>query len=177
MLRMTKQADYGIVLLSQMAALPEHRFTAPELAQDTHLPLPMVSKILKILSRAGILQSHRGAKGGYSLAASPRELSVARLITALDGPIAFTECSDDHTAGLCSQEASCRIRHTWQHINQAVRNALDAISLAELALAPHHDGLIQLGRPRGSETEMNTTLDLLAERPTTPRDAGVQPAL
>lgn len=165
MLRMTKQADYGIVLLSEMATLPQHRFTAPELAHETHLPLPMVSKILKILSRTGILLSHRGAKGGYSLAAPPQELSVARLIAALDGPISFTEC-DDHTIGLCSQEASCRIRNNWQQINHAVRSALEGISLLDLAIAPASENLIQLGRPK-------LHVDLAAP----PAAPGIQPAL
>lgn len=144
MLRMTKQADYGIVLLSRMAGQPTARFTAPELAGETHLPLPMVSKILKILGRGGLLVSHRGAKGGYSLAAPPREISVARMITALDGPIAFTECSDDGSPGLCSQEAGCQIRTNWQRINLAVRDALEAITLAELATPSGHGQLVQL---------------------------------
>lgn len=144
MLRMTKQADYGIVLLSRMAGQATARFTAPELATETHLPLPMVSKILKILARGGLLVSHRGAKGGYSLAAPPREISVARMITVLDGPIAFTECSDDHSPGLCSQEAGCQIRFNWQRINLAVRDALEAITLAELATPSGQGQLVQL---------------------------------
>lgn len=144
MLRMTKQADYGIVLLSRMAGRSAERFTAPELAAETHLPLPMVSKILKILGRGGLLLSHRGAKGGYSLAAPPREISVARMITVLDGPIAFTECSDDGAPGQCSQEAGCLIRNNWRRINVAVRDALEAINLAELAAGSGPDHLVQL---------------------------------
>jgi FeS assembly SUF system regulator len=144
MLRMTKQADYGIVLLSFMAGSPAARYTAPDLAVATHLPLPMVSKILKILGRGGLLISHRGAKGGYSLAEAPRDISVARMITALDGPIAFTECSDDASPGLCSQEAGCQIRNTWRRINVAVKDALEAITLAELAAPSSAGQLVQL---------------------------------
>ena len=146
MLRMTKQADYGMVLLSHMAADPERRYAAPELASETQLPLPTVSKILKLLSRADVLDSHRGVKGGYSLAVAPESLSVTHMITVLDGPIAITECVED-APGTCSQEANCQIRTNWQRINEAVRGSLDSISLAELA-TPMEPRLIQIGDPR-----------------------------
>ncbi len=144
MLRMTKQADYGIVLMTRMATDPERRYTAPELAGETRLPLPTVSKILKLLGREGLLESHRGVKGGYSLARRPERITVADMISALDGPIAFTECADD-VPGACSQEDVCRLRDNWQRINQAVRRALESISLAELI----HPLLPPLVRLRG----------------------------
>ncbi len=145
MLRMTKQADYGIVLMTHMAGVSRRRFTAPELAAETQIPLPMVSKILKILSRGGLLSSHRGVKGGYALDRDPQRITVAAMITALDGPIAFTECIEG-TPGSCSQETVCRLRGNWQRINLALKHALEGISLAELTtpLPP----LVQLGAPR-----------------------------
>ena len=143
MLRMTKQADYGIVLMTFLATRSERLFAAPELAAETRLPLPTVSKILKLLAREGLLASHRGVKGGYSLARDPHEISVKEMISALDGPIAFTECIED-SPGVCSQESVCRLRGNWQRINQAVRAALEAISLAELT-HPLDLPLVQLG--------------------------------
>ena len=143
MLRLTKQADYGIVLMSCFASLPGKRLAAPELASETRLPLPTVSKILKLLCREGLLRSHRGVKGGYSLALSPDQISVAKMISVLDGPIAFTECIED-TPGVCSQESVCRLRANWQMINQTLRQALENISLAELG-DPLSVPLVQLG--------------------------------
>ncbi len=131
MLRITKQTDYGIVLLTHMASAPERWATAPELALGAALPAPMVAKILKILAREGLLASHRGASGGYSLARPPREISVAQIITALEGPIAVTECTDSEP-GLCHQEDSCPVRGNWNRINLAIREALEDISLAEM---------------------------------------------
>ncbi|MEM9554887.1 MAG: SUF system Fe-S cluster assembly regulator [Acidobacteriota bacterium] len=131
MLRLTKQADYGIVLLAYLAQHPDRRHAASGLADESGLPQPTVAKILKILTRADLLDSHRGAKGGYSLAVTPRELSVARMIEVLDGPIAFTDCVDE-SPGECSQEAGCRLRAGWQAINVVIRNALDSVSLADL---------------------------------------------
>jgi FeS assembly SUF system regulator len=143
MLRMTKQADYGIVLMTHLALQPGRSFAAPELAEETHIPLPTVSKILKLLAREGLLASHRGVKGGYSLERDPHEVSVAELIAALDGPISFTECIED-SPGLCSQEAFCRLRTNWQLINRVVRDALGGITLAHLTL-PMSPRLVQLG--------------------------------
>ena len=154
MLRMTKQADYGIVLLTHLACHPNRRFAAPELAAATQLPLPTVSKILKLLGREGLLDSHRGVKGGYSLARNPRRITVAEMISALDGPIAVTECIED-SPGECSQESVCHMRANWQRINLAVRQALESITLAELTnpQAP----LVQLGNLEAGET--GTVLD------------------
>ena len=71
MIRMTRLTDYGIVLLSRMAYAAEEVHNARDLAVDSHLPLPTVNKVLKMLTRKGLLLSHRGAKGGYSLARRP----------------------------------------------------------------------------------------------------------
>jgi len=95
------------------------------------LALPTVSKVLKALVQHGLLVSHRGAKGGYSLAAAPEEISVAQIISAIEGPIALTECSD--STGVCGQEPQCSVRSNWQRINKAVREALERVTLAELA--------------------------------------------
>ena len=128
---MTKQADYGIVLMTRMAGEPERFANASELAGDVQLPLPTVSKILKLLARAELLESHRGVKGGYCLAREAEGISVAEVISALDGPIAITECIDD-SPGECTRESFCEVRANWQQINHAIRHALDNISLAEM---------------------------------------------
>lgn len=142
MIRMTKTADYGIVLMTRMAGHGEQVFTAIELASQTGLPHPTVSKVLKILTRSGLLLSHRGAKGGYSLAREPEEIPVIDVITALDGPIGITECIDD-APGECGQESFCQVRGNWQRINDAIRLALGSISLAEMT--PAAPELVRLG--------------------------------
>ena len=130
MLRITKQTDYGIVLLTRMAAEPERQLNAPELAAEAQLPLPTVSKILKLLARDGLLASHRGVKGGYSLALAPEHITVAAIIGSLEGPIAITECID--VSSDCSHEQLCPVRSNWHRINAAVRGALEGITLAEM---------------------------------------------
>jgi FeS assembly SUF system regulator len=134
MIRMTRQADYGIVLLTYFA---EHRpgeatFTARDLAAETHLPVPMVSKILKTLAREGLLTSLRGVHGGYRLERSPDDISVVDIITALEGPIGITECTLDDP-GTCGIVAMCAVRSNWQTINRVVRDALSRITLSQMA--------------------------------------------
>lgn len=130
MIRITKQTDYGIVLLTHLATQPDRHLNAPELAAETQLPLPMVSKILKLLVREGLLVSHRGVKGGYSLGRLPEEITMAEIISSLEGPIAITECIE--IASDCSHEQLCPVRSNWQRINEAVRGALEGITLAEM---------------------------------------------
>ena len=143
MIRMTKQSDYGIVLMSRMALSQGEVVNATDLAKKVQLPLPTVSKVLKLLARSGLLESQRGVHGGYSLAREPERISVAEVIEALEGPIAITECIDD-SPGECSQESICAVRGNWQIINRAIRQALEGITLAEMN-APLSQELITLG--------------------------------
>jgi FeS assembly SUF system regulator len=154
LIRLTKQSDYGIVLLAHLAAAGDTPSSAPDLASELRIPLPMVGKILKLLARAGLAASHRGVKGGYWLARAPGEISVAEIISALEGPIAMTDCTEEtHTAHDCAREAFCSVRDHWQVINQAVGRALAGITLADLlrpaAGLPAH--LVTLGAMRARE--------------------------
>jgi FeS assembly SUF system regulator len=130
MIRISKLADYGIVLLTQFAREPETSvYNAKDLSAVVKLPLPTVSKLLKALSRAELLVSHRGANGGYRLARAPEQISVAQIIAAIEGPVALTECSSDDA---CSREPICPVRSNWMRINQVVYDALAALMLSEM---------------------------------------------
>jgi len=137
---MSRITDYGIVLLTHLAAGaadpddPVHN--ARELAARAGLPLPVVSKILKTLTREGFLLSHRGIKGGYALSRRPEEITVASIIDALEGPIALTECGTE-MHGACERESRCAVRQPWQQINREVRKALERVRLSDLV---HPDG-------------------------------------
>jgi len=135
MIRLSRLSDYGIVLMAHLAGFEDGEpHNAREVAAEAKLPLPVVSKLLKALAREGLLESHRGAKGGYTLARRPESISAAEMITALEGPIGLTECSVH--PGTCTQEASCHVREPWQRINSVVRDALGEVTLADLAQPP-----------------------------------------
>lgn len=132
MLRMSKMADYGTVILTTMLQHPERVQNAGEIAVAIHVPVPTVSKILKILTREGLVISLRGAKGGYALSRQPNQISMAQIIEAMDGPIGVTECSI--TPGLCGQEAYCPVRTNWQRVNRIVLEALQQVTLDQMLL-------------------------------------------
>jgi FeS assembly SUF system regulator len=133
MVRLTKLTDYGLVLLTYMAR--EHDislWTARDLARESGLPKPTVSRLLQELLKGGLLVSERGIKGGYRLARRARDISIAEVIAVLEGPIALTECSTE-VSGLCDLESCCAIKNNQQLISQAVRALLLGITLADLA--------------------------------------------
>ncbi|QKK03991.1 MAG: SUF system Fe-S cluster assembly regulator [Pseudomonadota bacterium] len=131
MLRISKLTDYATVLLAELARRPDACLPASRLAESTGLETPTVAKVLKTLARAGLVNSVRGVNGGYRLAAGPKEISVARIVRAMEGPIALTECGLE--PGLCSHESDCSLRGNWQRIGRAVESALAGLSLADLA--------------------------------------------
>jgi FeS assembly SUF system regulator len=130
MLRITKLTDYAIVLLTNLAENHPQRQSAATLAQHTGIGLPTVSKLLKTLQKQHIVISHLGMDGGYQLVESPDRYSLAQIITAMEGPIALTQCN--LAQGSCVHEQSCHVRPHWQRINRAVLNTLEKISLAEV---------------------------------------------
>lgn len=132
MIRLGKLTDYGLVLMSEMARRPQTALhTARDLAAQCRLPLPTVSKVLKVLLHEGVLISQRGVKGGYSLAREVHAISLAEIISAIEGPLALTECSLD-VSGLCDLESSCQIKDNQRIINEVVRGALRNVMLSDL---------------------------------------------
>jgi FeS assembly SUF system regulator len=131
MLRISKLTDYATVILARLAAQPERRFTAAQIAGETRLAVPTVSKLLKQLHRRGLVASTRGLHGGYLLARPAGDISAAQILDALEGPVAITECAS--LASHCCIESTCLVSKSWQRINLAVRRSLQDITLLELA--------------------------------------------
>lgn len=131
MLRLSKLTDYGTVIMTHMAREPARVYSAAEVAGAIGVSVATASKILKTLARKGLLQSLRGAHGGYLLARPPAEISIAQVIDALEGPLGVTECSVG--TGLCMQEGSCAVRGNWQRINQVIHRTLSNLTLEDMA--------------------------------------------
>ena len=154
MFRLSKLTDYGFVLLSQMTRRAGETVTAPELAEATALPPPTVAKTLKALARAGVVVSHRGAGGGYSLDRAPDEITVAEVISAMEGPVALTACVEgaEHH---CDVESCCPMRGHWDSINHAVKTALEAITLQDVAFKGQVPDFINMDQPAPSVARNN----------------------
>ena len=131
-MRLTHLADYAVVLMTAAARYPEGaRLSATELACETGVPLPTAQKLMGQLASCGLLQSHRGAGGGFALARPAGEISLADIVEAVEGPIAMTVCSEGRTD--CALDAHCRVKPHMGIVGNAVRGALGAVRLTELA--------------------------------------------
>ncbi len=95
------------------------------------MPLPTVRKILKILTMENLLVSTRGISGGYRLARSPEQITLLDMVTALEGPVALTECSSGEPCG-CKID-QCGLGKNWSLINQLLQNTLESYTLAQMA--------------------------------------------
>ena len=133
MLRLNRLTDYAVVVLAQMAAQPERLRTAQQIAQDTAVPLPTVAKILNALARASVITSLRGAAGGYRLARPAEQVSIFEVVQALEGPIALTACVDG-SEDSCEVESLCPMRGNWERVNDAIRTALQGVTLADMSI-------------------------------------------
>lgn len=132
MLKLSKLTDYATVILSYMAKDQIKMHAAQEISEVTGIAQPTVSKILKLLVKAKVLASVRGAKGGYLLARPPEKITVATVINILEGPIALTECSASHEN--CGHASGCDIQGNWNLINLKIFNTLESITLADLIM-------------------------------------------
>ena len=129
MLRITKIADYGFLLLTYIARQKEDALhNAKDLSSSLDIPLPTVSKILKILTQKGILKSQQGSKGGYTLAKPAKKISAANIIEAIEGPIAITDCTSKEG---CPR--NCSTSPNWKMLNQSIVSTLGNLSLLDLA--------------------------------------------
>lgn len=149
MIRLSKLTDYAIVVMSEMGRRPDAVHTVAQLAERSGVPAPTVAKLLKTLTPGGLMRSQRGASGGYTLAMAPAQITIADIVTVLDGPIALTACvegADDQ----CGVETLCPMRGGWEKINKAIRAALESVTLEDMMVpvwTPPEEELPPLSRP------------------------------
>ncbi|TQV79055.1 SUF system Fe-S cluster assembly regulator [Denitrobaculum tricleocarpae] len=134
MFRLNRLTDYAVVVMSQMAMRPEKTNSAQEIAAESGVPLPTVSKLLGTLTRAGLMTSQRGATGGYVLSRSAESITMAEIIQALEGPIALTACVEGAESN-CEVESLCPMRGNWNRVNSAIHSALSSVTLADMSMS------------------------------------------
>ena len=128
MLRITKITDYGFIILTHMTQHGEDLlYNAKDLSKAIGIPLPTVSKVLKILTQGGILVSHQGSKGGYCLSHPAQEITAAEIIEAIEGPVAITDCTGSEGC-----ERNCQVSKSWQKVNATIITTLQGLNLASM---------------------------------------------
>lgn len=152
MLKISRMADYAVVVLSQLVRRPDAVKTARGLAEETGIPEAAVAKLLNLLSREGVLKAHRGAHGGYTVGRPAAEITVADIITAVDGPLTLTSCVDGSTADRCGVESLCPLKGHWNTVNRAVAGVLEEITLETLLRPPGAAAAMPERRARAGAT-------------------------
>lgn len=151
MVRVTKLTDYGIALMVRLAGEQSgDQLTAQDLSEAMSIPLPTVRKLLKTLAREGLLESTRGASGGYRLARDPDSITLMEMVTVLEGPVAVTECSTGDRCD-CAIEHVCSMKENWSWINQQFRNTLENYNLAQMSGSLADAGPKPLSNPQTAD--------------------------
>jgi FeS assembly SUF system regulator len=139
-MRLSNLADYAVVMLAAAARRGQTRLSATCLAEETGVPLPTAQKLVGRLAAAGLIVSSRGTGGGFKLARCPSDISLAQIVEAVEGPIAMTACVEQGKHD-CAVEHTCRVKPHWNAVNDAMRGALQGISLASLSVSVPNEAL------------------------------------
>jgi Rrf2 family protein len=137
MIRFSRMADYGVLLLGHFVRHEDALSSASELAEAYHMPRGVVANLLKAFCKAGLLESRRGLHGGYRLARPGSEISLLEVLSVIDGPVQLIDCAVLDLAGAnaapnCGYEDVCPSRSPMRAVHQRIIDLLEGITLAEL---------------------------------------------
>jgi len=131
MLRLTKKADYGLIALKHLAELPEGQAqSAKEIAQAYHIPTPLLAKVLQTLARSGLVVSHAGIHGGYSLGRPANRITAFEVIRSIEGPLFIASCTTSH--GDCDLLNSCTVKEPLRKLNDTIQSLLHDLRISDL---------------------------------------------
>ena len=133
MIKVSRMADYAILLVCKMSNDENKVYSSQELSIITSLKITTISKILTKLTKANVTDSIRGVSGGYKLTMKAGDISVGNIIDIIDGKVALTVCVEEGENHNCDLVSLCPSQSNWQIINNTVREALNSVSIAEMA--------------------------------------------
>ncbi len=142
MLSLTRKTDYALLALTVLAMRPAEVLSAREMAERFGLSSGLLMNVLKQLGAAGLVDSVRGAHGGYRLAAPPERITLADLIDTMEGPVRLAPCvgGNGEDPGDCDASSRCPIQGPLQRLHERLRAFFGDITLAELVAADARRG-------------------------------------
>jgi len=130
MIKINRLSDYAVVMLAQLASEPDEALTTTKIAEATALPIAIVRKLMQQLRDADLVQATQGHKGGYQLSQPAKQITLSKILTAIQGDLALTQCSQaDHD---CPVHCQYHFAKHWQHINASLNSMLTNITLADM---------------------------------------------
>jgi Rrf2 family iron-sulfur cluster assembly transcriptional regulator len=133
--KVSTRGDYASRALLSLALHAEESgpTSVRDIAERTGLPQPYLEQILLALKGAGLVRSKRGVGGGYVLAREPARITLAHIVSAVDGPIALGDFGEPHQNGACDHEGQCVLLTIWGVLGEHMRRHLDELTLADIA--------------------------------------------
>ena len=138
MLKISKRADYALMALQHIASVqfgdvtPGRVVNTKEIAEEYNIPLELLAKVLQTLAKHGMIESHNGPKGGYLLARSARESTIAQILESIEGPLGITDCSHEKEGELCLQLQHCTIRTPLLKVQDSIFQLLNNMTLQDM---------------------------------------------
>jgi Rrf2 family iron-sulfur cluster assembly transcriptional regulator len=147
----SRSAEYAIRALIPLADLSPGEFAlVKDVAADTGIPAHFLAKLLQDLARLGLLKSTKGPHGGFRLNVAPEEISMLRIVEAIDGPGRFDRCLGGSAE--CNEKIACGMHDGWMVLRSRIMDYLGGTSIAELAKAlGEKRRLVARSRRRGSQ--------------------------
>ncbi|TET53105.1 MAG: Rrf2 family transcriptional regulator [Actinobacteria bacterium] len=133
-MRFTAKTEYAVRAIIEIALLDKDRpAQVKEIATRQAIPERFLEQVMAALKKDGLIESTRGSQGGYRLARSAEQITLADIIQAIEGPMQVIEClSEDLRNQKCEQVDLCAVRDVWKGVQSSLLEALDSITLAKL---------------------------------------------
>ncbi len=137
-MRLSARGQYGVRAIVELARhYPQGPLALGQIAEAQKISATYLERILGRLRHAGLVESRRGAHGGYLLARPPEEITVGQVVRALEGPIAPVGCASEEAAAPCERVETCRARRVWLRLRNGIAATLDGMTVADLLADPH----------------------------------------
>ena len=126
----TRRGEYGVTAILYLARKPAGELTQiHEIASHCGLPEPFLAQILRLLVRAGLVQSKKGVRGGFAIGRKPQEISFLEVLEALEGPVAVNRCQS--AVEICDHKGCCSMEPVWGRAQDALVTVLHDAKLSE----------------------------------------------
>lgn len=137
MLSIQRLSDYAVLILTRLALEPERARSAASLEKEIPLALATIRKVLRMLALHGVVRSRQGRQGGFILAHSPADITLARILLAMEDPVLLTPCC--RSDFICALDEACLSRTHWARIDRSIRALLEETTLAQLIAQPDQE--------------------------------------
>ena len=140
MLKLSKKADYALMALQYIASVQfgdvakARVVNTKEIAEEHHIPVELLAKVLQTLAKQDMIESQNGPKGGYVLQRNPKSITIAQVLEAIEGPLGITDCYHEKDQGLCSQWNHCNIRTPLLRVQESIYQLLNSMSINDMLL-------------------------------------------